>query len=188
MAMTAEELARIRRRAIRRAIDEETARRMERAGYTRVPMGQGDGYVRSPDPREPEPREPEQTAAQKKTISDAAWNAWFDSRIETRLRAFVTEVLVPFASDVGEVTGKMRGDLRQETAGAIDFAKAEVAEQLQEQIADAVRVFVAEAVAPVRAELDEVKGRLADAEAKLAAATGERRAAPLALGPWGGSA
>lgn len=89
---------------------------------------------------------------------------------------------------VGIAISNKGKELRDEFAPAIAAAKAEVAEQLQKQVADAVRDFTTGALAPLRAELDEVKGRLAGAEARLAVHV-EPRAQPLALpGRWMGNA
>lgn len=182
MAMTeAEQLA--MRRRINREIDEETARRMERAGYTRRPMGQEDEYVRSPDPAPvaaPAPR-PQEAATMSPEASDA-WNSWVRAAIDRRFE----DIYLP---GIAKALGMKGNELRDEFEPAIAAVKAEVAEQLQEQVAIAVRDFTTGALAPLRAELEDFKARLAASEAKLAAATGERSMAPLALpGRWMGHA
>jgi hypothetical protein len=159
MAMTEADLARIRRE-----LDDDLEKRLARAGHHR-----------------PEPREPQQTEAQRKKLHDDAWTRWVDDRIKKEL--------APVIEAVGIHVRKKIDALRDEFAAAIPDGKAEIAEQLQDQVASVVRDFTTGALAPLRAELDEVKGRLAEAEAKLTAATSER-VAPLALPPrdWIGNA
>ena len=111
--------------------------------------------------------------------ASASWNAWARAAIDRRLEA----IYIPA---IGAALGKKGKELRDEFEPAIAAVKAEMAEQLQEQVASAVRDFTTGALAPIRAELEDTKARLAAAEARLAAFTADPRMAPLALpGRWG---
>jgi len=186
MTVTSEDLARIRRE-----IDAETERRMALAGYTRPAMGQkGDEYTKTaivrPEPRAPEPApvagpRPREAAAMSAEASEA-WNAWARASIDRR----VEDVYIPA---IGEALGRKGNELRDEFEPAIAAAKAEVAEQLQEQVATAVRDFTTGALAPLRAGLEDLRVRMAEAETKLAEAGLVEQRAPLALpGRWMGHA
>ena len=187
----AEKLA--QRRRISREIDQETARRMELAGFPRH------------QPREPEPKpEPVLQAAAPRPPAAAAmtpegsapWNRWVNTMIDQRLSTGVIPAVgIALAKKAKELRDEMAaladgiGSVTSEATRRIMALEAEVAERLQEQVADAVRDYSIGASAPLRAEIEELRARLATAEARLAAATGERTA-PLALpGPgWVGRA
>jgi hypothetical protein len=150
------------RRRINREIDEETNRRLARAGYN-----------------PPELREPERTAAQVKKLSDDAWNSWVNTMIDQRLSAGVIPA-------VGIAIAKKAKELRDEMAALAEEAGAAAGD------ADCRIMALEAELADVRTAFAEVRNRLTAYEGRLARVTadGESKAAPLALPPpgWIGTA